>query len=140
KLEIPSNYLWRYVCLVRDNYARSRLSPSTSAAFRATRSTLPTPRIHRYSNVLSRDARDFNKPIGAERISKHISSLSALSSLPKDAKLPNARAIGSTAAIKQGASVDDVVVQGHWSSSILFDQFYRLNAATTTNFTSMVLS
>lgn len=89
---------------------------------------------------LIRDTRDFGKPIGAERISKHIASISRLITLPVDTKIPKARAIGSTAAIKKGAKVDDVVTHGHWSSSILFDQFYRLNAATTTNFTSMVLA
>ncbi|KAF8926899.1 hypothetical protein BGZ52_005072 [Haplosporangium bisporale] len=73
---------------------------------------------------LIRDTRDFNKPIGAEHISKHISNISRLISLPTDAKMPKARAIGSTAAIKQGATVDDVVVHGNWSSSILFDKFY----------------
>lgn len=89
---------------------------------------------------LIRDLRDPSKHIGAERISKHITSISQRLSLPTNAKIPKARAIGSTAAIKQGASVDDVVVHGNWSSSILFDKFYRLNAATATNFTSMVLS
>ncbi|KAF9899382.1 hypothetical protein EC991_008989 [Linnemannia zychae] len=89
---------------------------------------------------LIRDTRDFSKPIGTERISKHISNISRLIALPADAKMPKARAIGSTAAIKKGATVDDVDTHGHWSSSILFDQFYRLNAATATNFTSMVLA
>ncbi|KAF9176086.1 hypothetical protein BGZ50_001883, partial [Haplosporangium sp. Z 11] len=89
---------------------------------------------------LLRDVRDHSKPIGADRISNHIASISQKLSLPKDAKIPKARAIGSTAAIKQGARVDDVVVHGNWSSSVLFDKFYRLNAATATNFTSMVLS
>lgn len=71
---------------------------------------------------------------------RYIASISQRLSLPTNTKIPKARAIGSTAAIKQGASVDDVVVHGNWSSSILFDKFYRLNAATATNFTSMVLS
>ncbi|KAF9926285.1 hypothetical protein FBU30_004119, partial [Linnemannia zychae] len=89
---------------------------------------------------LIRDVRDFDKSIGSERISKHINSISRLIVIPTDAKMPKARAIGSTAAIKKGARVDYVVTHGHWSSSILFDQFYRLNAATATNFTSMVLT
>jgi hypothetical protein len=88
---------------------------------------------------LIRDVRDLNKPIGSERISKHISGLSRLIHLPPGAKLPKARAIGSTAAMKKGAKVEDVVTHGNWSSSILFDQFYRLNAATASNFTSLVL-
>ncbi|KAI8603794.1 hypothetical protein EDD21DRAFT_280901, partial [Dissophora ornata] len=55
---------------------------------------------------------------------------------PKDAKVPKVRATGSTAAIKKGTRVDVVVVDGNWSSSVLFDKFYRLNAAAATNFTS----
>ncbi|KAI7825642.1 hypothetical protein BC939DRAFT_395857 [Gamsiella multidivaricata] len=93
----------------------------------------------RYRPLL-RDVRDPSRHVGAERISNHIAFISRKLNLPKDAKLPKARAIGSTAAIKQGARVDDVVVHGNWSSSVLFDKFYRLNAATATNFTSMVLS
>jgi hypothetical protein len=88
---------------------------------------------------LIRDVRDLDKPIGSERISKHISSLSRLIHLPSGTKLPKARAIGSTAAMKKGAKVEDVVTHGNWSSSILFDQFYRLNAATASNFTALVL-
>ncbi|KAK3816519.1 MAG: hypothetical protein J3Q66DRAFT_265753, partial [Benniella sp.] len=51
-------------------------------------------------------------------------------------KLPRARALGSTATIQQDVSVDDVAVHGNWSSSVLFDKFYHLHAATKTNFTS----
>ncbi|OAQ22192.1 hypothetical protein K457DRAFT_85158, partial [Linnemannia elongata AG-77] len=51
-----------------------------------------------------------------------------------------ARAIGPTEAIKKGARVDDVVVHGNWSSSIIFDRFYRLTSASAVNFTSLVLS
>ncbi|KAF9369444.1 hypothetical protein CPB97_003591, partial [Podila verticillata] len=89
---------------------------------------------------LMRNLRDPSKHIGAQHISKHITAISQHLCLPKGTKIPKARAIGSTAAIKQGASVDDVVVHGNWSSSIIFDKFYHLNAATATNFTSMVLS
>lgn len=45
-----------------------------------------------------------------------------------------------TEAIKKGARVDDVVVHGNWSSSIIFDRFYRLTSASAVNFTSLVLS
>ena len=88
---------------------------------------------------LIRDARDFGKSIGTERISKHISTISDLMPRPIDSKRPKARAIGSSVAIKNGARKDDIVTHGNWSSSILFDQFYQLNSATSTNFTAMVL-
>ncbi|KAF8923628.1 hypothetical protein BGZ58_002721 [Dissophora ornata] len=89
---------------------------------------------------LIRDVRDHSKPIGADQISNHIACTSKRLALPKDAKVPKVRATGSTAAIKKGTRVDVVVVDGNWSSSVLFDKFYRLNAAAATNFTSMVLS
>ncbi|KAF9580166.1 hypothetical protein BGW38_003301, partial [Lunasporangiospora selenospora] len=84
--------------------------------------------------------RDLRRPKGSERISNRISSASRKPQLPQGTKLLKARAIGSTDAIQQGARVDDVVVHGNWSSSVLFDKLYRLNAATAANFTSMVLS
>ncbi|KAG0355639.1 hypothetical protein BGZ54_001062 [Gamsiella multidivaricata] len=82
----------------------------------------------RYRPLL-RDVRDPSRHVGAERISNHIAFISRKLNLPKDAKLPKARAIGSTAAIKQGARVDDVVVHGNWSSSVLFDNgtFHQLD-------------
>ena len=89
---------------------------------------------------LIRDVRDMSRPVVTDTISNHIASISGKLALPDGEKLPRARALGSTAAIQQGASVDDVVVHGNWSSSVLFDKFYRLHAATKTNFTSMVLA
>ncbi|KAI7816400.1 hypothetical protein BC939DRAFT_533591 [Gamsiella multidivaricata] len=53
----------------------------------------------RYRPLL-RDVRDPSRHVGAERISNHIAFISRKLNLPKDAKLPKARAIGSTAAIK----------------------------------------
>jgi len=89
---------------------------------------------------LIRDVRDLRIAVSSERISKHISTISRMLSLPENTRIPKARAIGPTEAIKNGARVEDIVVHGNWSSSIMFDNFYRLNAATTTNFTTLVLS
>jgi hypothetical protein len=86
---------------------------------------------------LIRDVRFPKKPVGNDTISNHIASITELLSLPENAK---ARAIGPTEAIKKGARVDDVVVHGNWSSSIIFDRFYRLTSASAVNFTSLVLS
>ncbi|KAG0293933.1 hypothetical protein BGZ96_002047 [Linnemannia gamsii] len=41
------------------------------------------------------------------------------------------RAIGPSEAIKKGARVDDVVIHGNWSSSVIFDRFYRLTSASS---------
>ncbi|KAG0196436.1 Retinol dehydrogenase 16 [Mortierella sp. GBA30] len=60
---------------------------------------------------LIRDTRDLSKAIGTERISKHIYNISEKLSLPQGAKLPKACAIGSTAAIKQGARKDEVKLE-----------------------------
>ncbi|KAF9079792.1 hypothetical protein BGX23_003218, partial [Mortierella sp. AD031] len=79
---------------------------------------------------LIRDVRDHKHAIGSERIGNHIKEVTKLLPLPKNEPLLKARAIGPTEAIKNGAQVEDVVVHGNWSSSVMFDRFYRLNAAT----------
>jgi hypothetical protein len=88
---------------------------------------------------LLRDVRNLTKPIGSERISKHMKEISSHLVLPKNTKIPKARAIGSTTAITNGASVDDVVTQGHWSSAGMLSRFYLLCSGTEKNLTAMVL-
>ncbi|KAI9246759.1 hypothetical protein BY458DRAFT_446618, partial [Sporodiniella umbellata] len=48
------------------------------------------------------------------------------------------RALGPTLAAQSGISVDDIVVQGNWSSKDLFEQFYRISVATSTDFTKVL--
>ncbi|KAK3804557.1 MAG: hypothetical protein J3R72DRAFT_500048 [Linnemannia gamsii] len=86
---------------------------------------------------LVRDIRFPNKSVKSDTISNHIAYITELLSLPESTKV---RAIGPTEAIKNGARVDDVVVHGNWSSSTIFDRFYRLTSASAVNFTSLVLS
>jgi hypothetical protein len=50
-----------------------------------------------------------------------------------------ARAIGATLALRKGVPVDDVAVQGNWSSSLIVNEFYRLPRVTAQNFTDAVL-
>ncbi|KAH8549881.1 hypothetical protein BGW37DRAFT_408061, partial [Umbelopsis sp. PMI_123] len=50
-----------------------------------------------------------------------------------------ARALGSTRAMLAGASVDDVVAHGHWSSQTIFNNFYRLSTESQQNFTELTL-
>ncbi|KAI9255539.1 hypothetical protein BY458DRAFT_442220 [Sporodiniella umbellata] len=52
--------------------------------------------------------------------------------------LPKARALGATLAAQSGISVDDIVVQGNWSSKNLFEQFYRIFVTTSTDFTKVL--
>ncbi|KAG2227564.1 hypothetical protein INT45_002249 [Circinella minor] len=78
-------------------------------------------------------------PIGAERISNHIKVLLDLIPRPPGTTRPKARALGSTAAVEAGASLEDVLVHGSWLSSSIFDTFYRLSRETVTDFTHLAL-
>ncbi|KAI9030892.1 hypothetical protein CLU79DRAFT_677055, partial [Phycomyces nitens] len=89
---------------------------------------------------LVRDVRHFGRPIGAERISKHIQFLMDKIPRPPDATLPKARALGPTLALASGASVEDILVHGSWASSAVFDTFYRLSRQTVSNFSVMTLA
>jgi hypothetical protein len=97
---------------------------------------LPSTNIH----YLLRDVRDCHKPIHWQRIGKYINCMMDL--LPKEpwqGRL-RARALGATRALLNGASVDEVVSHGNWSSRAIFDNFYRLSTDTSTNFTSLALA
>ncbi|KAG0306910.1 hypothetical protein BGZ99_001636, partial [Dissophora globulifera] len=89
---------------------------------------------------LVRDRRNLYKAVGADTINRHISTITDLLERPPSASRPRARAIGASAAFKNGAPVDDIVVQANWSSSVMFDSFYRLSGTTATNFSNAVLS
>ncbi|KAI9466388.1 hypothetical protein BDB00DRAFT_777894, partial [Zychaea mexicana] len=58
---------------------------------------------------------------------------------PEGTARPKARALGSTAAVQAGASLDDVLIHGSWLSSSVFDTFYRISRETATDFTQMAL-
>ncbi|OAQ22217.1 hypothetical protein K457DRAFT_85129 [Linnemannia elongata AG-77] len=49
-------------------------------------------------------------------------------------------AVGTTAALKRGIPVDDVVTHGNWSSPAIFEAFYRISRALASNFTTAILS
>jgi len=101
---------------------------------------VPHPKDHTIMyRPLLRDVRDLDRPIGSERISKHIKEISSHLVLPGSAKIPKARAIGSTSAIANGASVNDVITQGHWSSASMLSNFYLLHNSTEKNLTAMIL-
>jgi hypothetical protein len=89
---------------------------------------------------LIRDVRDPFKPIKAERIGKHINSIMELLPMSPGMRKLKARALGSTRALRQGASVNDVVSHGGWSTKDIFNNFYRLSSETNTDFTSLTLA
>jgi hypothetical protein len=88
---------------------------------------------------LVRDTRNLLRAVGADTINRHIASITDLIERPASSARPRARAIGASAAFKNGAPKDDIVVQANWSSSVMFDSFYRLSGTTATNFTTAVL-
>lgn len=89
---------------------------------------------------LVRDRRNLHKAVGPDTINRYIGTITDLLERPPSSSRPRARAIGASVAFKNGAPVDDIVVQANWSSSIMFDSFYRLSGTTATNFSSAVLS
>ncbi|KAG2232631.1 hypothetical protein INT48_001320 [Thamnidium elegans] len=103
------------------------------------------PRLSQLSYVpLVRNTTDHNKFIGSERISEHIKSilnLATTTATPSSlrTKAIKARAVGSTRAILAGAKLEDVLTHGSWASSSIFDTYYRLNRASATNFTDLIL-
>jgi len=70
---------------------------------------------------LIRSLRNPKEAIGAERIAKHINAVMGLIPLPAGAQRPKARALGSTRAAQAGASWTDILTQGFWASTGIFD-------------------
>ena len=98
---------------------------------------------HKDSDILIRplvrDRRNVSKAVGSDTINRHISSITDLLERPASSSRPRARAIAASAAFKNDAPKDDILVQANWSSSVMFDSFYRLSGTTSTNFTTTVL-
>jgi hypothetical protein len=88
---------------------------------------------------LVRNCSNHSLPISSERISKHIDSINRLVPNSDSGHKLKARAIGATLALRKGVPVDDVAVQGNWSSSLIVNEFYRLSRVTAQNFTDTVL-
>ncbi|KAI7847263.1 hypothetical protein BDC45DRAFT_452073 [Circinella umbellata] len=93
----------------------------------------------KYVYRLVRAVHNHDIPIGAERISNHIKHIIDLIPRPQGIARPKARALGSTAAVEAGASLEDFMVHGSWMSSSVFDTFYHLSRETATDFTSLAL-
>ncbi|KAI8594915.1 hypothetical protein EDD21DRAFT_392570 [Dissophora ornata] len=84
-------------------------------------------------------ARSLHQPVGAERISNHIKTIMRFLPIPADARPLKARAVGATLALMKGVGVEDIMIQGNWSTPAIVDAFYRLSRMTATNFTTTVL-
>ncbi|KAI9004821.1 hypothetical protein CLU79DRAFT_41139 [Phycomyces nitens] len=91
-------------------------------------------------HCLVRDVYFNDRPIGAERISKHIQFIMNKIPQPSGTACPKTRALGPTPALAAGASVDDILVHGSRAFSSVFDTFYRLSRQTISNFSVMALS
>ncbi|KAI9314656.1 hypothetical protein BX666DRAFT_1862354, partial [Dichotomocladium elegans] len=90
-------------------------------------------------NYLFRKINNTSKPIGAQRISKYISSIMSRLPQPPGHKRIKAQALGPTRATQAGATIDDVVSHGFWNSQQVFDTFYRLSRESNTGFTTLTL-
>ncbi|KAF9158583.1 hypothetical protein BGX20_003329 [Mortierella sp. AD010] len=88
---------------------------------------------------LVRDCRDFTKPVGSDAISNHAQVIADLVPRQPGTSRTRGRATGATAAFQGGAPVGDIVAHANWSSSILFDKYYRLGSRTKTNLTTTIL-
>ncbi|CEG76408.1 hypothetical protein RMATCC62417_11307 [Rhizopus microsporus] len=58
---------------------------------------------------------------------------------PAQASVPKARELAATLAAQAGVSVDNIVTHGPWSSRDIFEHYYRLSSATSTNFSVSTL-
>ncbi|KAL9550035.1 hypothetical protein MBANPS3_004928 [Mucor bainieri] len=101
-------------------------------------------RPSRQLDFLVRSLHDFKVAVGPQTIGRHVRSILAMVEVENRANTSSrplrARAVGSTDSVLHGASVDDILAHGSWSSSSIFDNFYRLSRETLTNFTHMSLS
>jgi len=89
---------------------------------------------------LLRFIKDPNKALRVNTIGVYMSTISKMiPGLPVDKPPPKARAIGSTLAAMSGTATQDIMVQGNWSSTAIFEKHYRLSNRTSSNITSVVL-
>ncbi|KAF9991660.1 hypothetical protein BGZ80_008981, partial [Entomortierella chlamydospora] len=95
----------------------------------------PKDRNTRFTPLM-RNCQDLSLPISTDRISNHMQSVSQFIPSWDDSQKLKARAIGATMALRNGVSVDDVMVQGNWSSTDIVNEFYRLSRSTALNFTT----
>jgi len=81
-----------------------------------------------------------NLGLGSERISKYIQEIMKLMPRDENHRPYKARAVGATAALEKGISLDDVVTHGNWSSPAIVEAFYRISRSLASNFTAAIFS
>ncbi|PVV03170.1 hypothetical protein BB560_002363 [Smittium megazygosporum] len=85
-------------------------------------------------NLLNRDIK-----IGSQRINKLINGLIDFIELDNEKKKPKTCTLVSTLAITAGATYEDVVPQGFWSSRGIFEMCYQLSRRSRDSMTTLVL-
>ncbi|KAF9316338.1 hypothetical protein BG003_002064 [Podila horticola] len=88
---------------------------------------------------LLRNSKDLAKPLSKDRIRNNAKAIAQLMPLPPGTSPPRGRAVGTTAAFQAGAPSDAITAYANWSSSVLFDKYYRLGTRSGINFTDMIL-
>jgi len=88
---------------------------------------------------LVRNCKDPTKPLSKDRISNNARVIARLMPLPPGTSLPRGRAVGTTAAFQSGAPSDAITAYANWSSSVLFDKYYRLGTRSGINFSTAIL-
>ncbi|OAQ22671.1 hypothetical protein K457DRAFT_25820 [Linnemannia elongata AG-77] len=111
----------------------------TSDQDRFARTTHPKSETTLYTPLM-RHLRRANLSLSTDAISNYIQEIMQL--MPRDETQPSykARSVGTTAALKRGIPVDDVVTHGNWSSPAIVEAFYRISRALASNFTTAILS
>jgi len=94
---------------------------------------VPHPKDKTHSIVpLLRNSKKPTEPVVSTTISVYMNTISRLF-IPKGARPPKLRALGSTLAAMAGVPIPDIMVQGNWSSPKIFEKHYRLSSVISNN-------
>ncbi|KAF9196682.1 hypothetical protein BGZ59_005822, partial [Podila verticillata] len=77
--------------------------------------------------------------LGSQRISKYLGTL--LDLLPREEGQARLKvcALSASNALRKGVSIDDVTMQGNWSSSAIMESYYRISRSLASNFSTTLL-
>ncbi|KAF8924153.1 hypothetical protein BGZ52_008617, partial [Haplosporangium bisporale] len=91
------------------------------------------------STPLIRSLKDYGTPVTSQTISNHAKIIMRMLPLAALMTMPSGRATSSTSAFQQGAPSSDIAAYANWSSTILFDKYYRMGSVMKTNFSTTIL-
>lgn len=77
-------------------------------------------------------------PVKNDSISNHMQQIMSMIQTPETGPL-KCQAISATMAINNKVPIDDVMIHGNWSSTVIMDKFYHLSRSTANNFSTTVL-